>query len=139
MNPDPLLMDWMLSVRRMEPAGTGTGLALLESRLAVCGEAPTEVRFTRELILPPVWSERIFNLSRSEPADRDLVRRTNGVHARSLMRKTGGWVRARGRGSFRGIQAHHVNVTFRLSFDSCGLGIKRHKITALGLRWSQGR
>ena len=82
MNPDPLLMDWMLSVRRIEPAATtGTGLALLERRLAVCGEAPTEVRFTSELILPPVWSERIFNLSRSEPADRDLVRRTDGVHA----------------------------------------------------------
>ena len=92
MNPDPLLMDWMLSVRRMEPAATGMGLALLERRLAVCGEAPTEVRFTSELILPPVWSERIFNLSRSEPADRDLVRRTNGVHARSLMRKTGGFL-----------------------------------------------
>ena len=87
MNPDPLLMDWMLSVRRIEPAATGTGLALLESRLAVCGDAPTEVRFTSELILPPVWSERIFNLSRSEPADRDLVRRrTDGVHAPSLMR-----------------------------------------------------
>ena len=97
MNPDPLLMDWMLSVRRIEPAATtGTGLALLERRLAVCGEAPTEVRFTSELILPPVWSERIFNLSRSEPADRDLVRRTDGVHARSRMRKTGWCVRARG-------------------------------------------
>ena len=52
------------------------GLALLERRLAVCGDAPTAVRFTRELILPPVWSERIFNLSRSEPAERDLIQRT---------------------------------------------------------------
>ena len=109
MNPDPLLMDWMLSVRRTDPAATGTGLALLERRLAVCGDAPTEVRFTSELILPPVWSERIFNLSRSEPADRDLVRRTDGVHARSRMRnnRMGG-----GQGSFKGIQAHHVIVTF---------------------------
>ena len=109
MNPDPLLMDWMLSVRRIEPAATGIGLALLESRLAVCGDAPTEVRFTSELILPPVWSERIFNLSRSEPADRDLVRRTDGVHARSRMRnnRMGG-----GQGSFKRIQAHHVIVTF---------------------------
>ena len=69
-----LLMDWMLSVRRTEPVGIG--LALLERRLAVCGDAPTAVRFTRELILPPVWSERIFNLSRSEPAERDLIQRT---------------------------------------------------------------
>ena len=53
------------------------GLALLERRLAVCGDAPTEVRFTRELILPPVWSERIFNLSRSDPAESDLVQRTH--------------------------------------------------------------
>ena len=74
-----LLMDWMLSVRRMELAGTG--LALLERRLAVCGDAPTEVRFTREFILPPVWSERIFNLSRSDPAESDLVQRTD---ARSI-------------------------------------------------------
>ena len=100
----------MLSVRRMEPAATGTGLALLERRLAVCGEAPTEVRFTNELIFPPVWSERIFNLSRSEPADRDLVRRTDGVHACAITdEKPGGWEEE---GSFRGIQAHHVIVSF---------------------------
>ena len=69
-----LLMDWMLSVRTLR----GTGLALLDRRprLTVCGDAPTVVRFTRELILPPVWSERIFNLSRSEPAESDLIQRT---------------------------------------------------------------
>ena len=65
----------MLSVRRIELA-TGTGLALLDRRLVVCGEAPTLVRFTREFILPPVWSERIFSLSRSDPAERDLVQNT---------------------------------------------------------------
>ena len=140
MDPDPLLMDWMLSVRRIEPAATGTGLALLERRLAVCGEAPTEVRFTSELILPPVWSERIFNLSRSEPAERDLVRRrTDGMHARSLMRNQEG---GRGRGHSK--ESKHTMLlsllVFRLNLDSCsGLGIKHHKITALGLRWSQGR
>ena len=107
MDPDPLLMDWMLSVRRTDPAAaTGTGLALLERRLAVCGDAPTEVRFTSELILPPVWSERIFNLSRSEPADRDLVRRTDGVHARSLMRNQEG---GRGRGHSK--ESKHTMLT----------------------------
>ena len=112
MNPDPLLIDWMLSVRRTDPAAaTGTGLALLERRLAVCGEAPTEVRFTSELILPPVWSERIFNLSRSEPADRDLVRRTDGVRACAITDEKHRRVGA-SEGSFKGIQPHHVIVTF---------------------------
>jgi hypothetical protein len=63
-----LLMDWMLS--EMTVMGL---LQLLEMRRDVCGEEPTEDRFTRELILPPVWSERSLSLSRSEPAERDLI------------------------------------------------------------------